>query len=371
MSRNSLKPLSIRSDPAPVIALSASGGGHFRQLLDLKPLWSRYPHFFITEDTVLARSIAKQEDMEFVPHFALGQRRIGKLGAMIASAITSAWTSLRTIVRRRPDVIITTGAGSQVFVVLWARLMGAKVILIDSFARFQAPSAFARLAGPLAHLRIAQSAQAGARWGGARVFDPLRRVDQPEGGQAEEGAPADAKEDLLFATVGAILPFDRLSRQIVDLKQRGVIAERVILQTGRTAETFPEVPGLTIVPELPFDEVQAILARASLVVSHAGSGSLITALSHKCRAVAVPRRVDCQDSYDDHQVEIADNFAQRGLIQVAQDTESLAAALDRARAANATPVTMDHSALIAFLEEKLAGYFPESDLPGKSVPVRG
>ena len=339
----------MTSTKAPVIALSASGGGHFRQLLDLKALWSRYPHFFISEDTVLARSIAKQEEMEFVPHFALGQSRLGKVGSMLRMALTSIATSFRIVARRRPDVVITTGAGSQIFVVLWARLMGAKVVLIDSFARFRAPSKFARIAGRLAHLRIAQSSECGKNWGSARVFDPLRTAE------AERLFP---KEDLLFATVGAILPFDRLCQHVIALKANGHIRENVILQTGRTDVVYPDVPGVTVIEELPFDQVQEILRRASIVVSHAGTGSLVTALSNGCRTVAIPRRVEHNDSYDNHQVEIAENFAARGLIQMAEDEATLAAALDWARTSTPCQVEMDHSALVAFLENWLTEQFP-------------
>lgn len=339
------------STKAPVIALSASGGGHFRQLLDLKALWSRYPHFFISEDTVLARSIAKQEEMEFVPHFALGQSRLGKLGTMLRMALTSVTASFRIVWRRRPDIVITTGAGSQIFVVLWARLTGGKVVLIDSFARFRAPSKFARIAGKLAHLRIAQSNECGKNWGSAQVFDPLRMAE------ATDHAP---KEDLLFATVGAILPFDRLCQHIVALKAKGHIPENVILQTGCTEVTYPVIPGLSVVQELPFDQVQEILRRASIVVSHAGTGSLVTALGNGCRTVAIPRRVEHNDSYDNHQVEIAENFAARGLIQMAEDEATLAAALDRARTSVACRVEMDHSELVAFLDNWLSEQFPQS-----------
>src|SRR5690606_32951283 len=94
--------------------------------------------------------------------------------------------------------------------------------LIDSFARFERPSAFARLGGPLAHLRVAQSERSGAVWRGARVFDPFRLLD---GARPE-------KEPLLFATVGATLPFDRLTDLVAGAKRDGLVAEKVLIQVG-------------------------------------------------------------------------------------------------------------------------------------------
>ena len=342
-----------RSNSAPVLCLSASGGGHFRQLLDLEPLWSRYPHFLVTEDTVLGRSLARREDVEFVPHFALGQSRMGKAWAMLSAATRSAWRSLRIILRRRPDVVITTGAGSQVFVIAWARLLGAKVILVDSFARFHAPSKFARIGGPLANLRITQSQVSASNWPGSTAFDPLRT----------EPAVAEGKSRLLFATVGAILPLHRLERAVVELKAAGRIPEEVILQVGNSDLPRPEIPGLTIIESLPFDELQEVLKRADLVVCHAGTGSIITALAQCCGVVAIPRRVSAGDSYDDHQSEIAEVFANRELIQVADDAETLALALDRARTAPRHRAAMDHSALMVHLEHQIAAWYPRKARP--------
>lgn len=341
-------PKSQKTRPQPLICLSAAGGGHFRQLLDIEPLWSRYPHFIVTENTILTRALSNQVEIENVPHFALGQVRLGKGLAMIRAALASCISSLRIMARRRPDIVISTGSGSQFFVLLWARLLGSKVVLVDSFARFHAPSKFARFAGPLAHLRITQSAASARKWPGSRTFDPL----------AIAPAQAQAKERLLFATVGATLPFPRLERAIVDLKRAGKIPERVVLQVGNSTQTHDPVEGLEIVAELPFDELQSLLARADLVVCHAGTGSILTALSHSCAVVAMPRSVQHGDHYDNHQEEIAGVFAGRGLIQTADDSASLVNALGRARQAPRHTARMDHQRLMAFLEEQFARWFP-------------
>src|SRR3546814_15590732 len=74
------------------------------------------------------------------------------------------------ILRERPTMLITTGAGAMFFAMFWARLAGAEIILIDSFARFERPSLFARIAAPLAHHRIVQSKALGGYWPGTHIF---------------------------------------------------------------------------------------------------------------------------------------------------------------------------------------------------------
>lgn len=333
----------------PTICLSAAGGGHFRQLLDIEALWSEYPHFIVTENTVLTRALSNREDIENVPHFALGQMRIGKGLAMVRAALSSCMTSLGIILRRRPDIVITTGSGSQFFILLWARLFGAKIVLIDSFARFHAPSKFARLAGPLAHLKIAQSAESSRNWRGSKVFDPL---------EVEASRPQ-AKERLLFATVGATLPYPRLEQAIVELKRAGKIPERVILQVGRSDQQYEPIDGLEIVADVPFNELQDLLSRADIVVCHAGTGSILTALAKSCAVVAMPRSIKLGDHYDNHQEEIASVFAGRGLIETAGDAPSLLDALARVRKAPRHQARMNHQRLMAFLQAQFATWFPE------------
>ena len=323
----------------PLICLAASGGGHVRQILDLEPVWRDYPHYIVTEDTALGRSIAEKEEVHFVPHFALGQARLGHPLAMLREAWRSMAVSWRIIARRRPDLFVTTGAGSQLFVMMFARLRGAKVVLVDSFARFRAPSAFARLAGRFAHVRIAQSAQSAAAWPGALVFDPFRIAD---------GAPPE-KAPLLFATVGATLPFDRLVDLVAHARDAGLIEEEIVLQHGEGGRA---IPGVRSVEGLPFEEVKSLLSRASIVVCHGGTGSLITALREWCHVIAVPREFARGEHYDDHQSEIVEAFAERGLVLPAHDHASFAAALATARARPRVSATTDPAALIAYLKEQ-------------------
>lgn len=324
------------------LCLAASGGGHLRQLLDLEAFWTEHAFFFVTEDTALGRSVADRYPTDFVPHFALGQARLGNPLRMISRALKSLWQSLAIVRSRKPNLVLTTGAGSQLFVVLWARLFGARIVLIDSFARFEGPSAFARLAGPLAHLRIAQSQSAAAHWKGALACDPLRIIDNPS---------RFAKRDLLVATVGATLPFPRLVQLVLDAKQAGLIDEEVLLQAGEQAGAIRSVKGVTVVKSLPFDELRERLNEARLVVGHGGTGSIITALQAQCGTIVIPRLFELGEHYDNHQAEICEAFAARGLVQHAHDAESLAKALKAAREQEVLPVRTDYSGLTAMLRD--------------------
>lgn len=338
------------------ICLAGSGGGHVRQLIDLEPAWRDQDYFFVTESSALGRSLAARHPVRFVHHYALGQARIGKAGLMIKGAIVNLFQSIRIVLRERPDVVVSTGAGTVFMTALFARLLGARFILIESFARFDAPSKYARIARRIATHVVVQSAPLKTIWPDAELFDPLRLIEG-------SGPP---KQPLLFATVGATLGFDRMIEGVIALKRAGRLPERVIAQVGDSKLDREPIEGVEIVATLDFEHLQAILDDADLVVCHGGTGSIITALRAGCRVVAMPRLVALGEGYDDHQDEIIESFARRGLIEAAADVGQLEAAIERARAKTPVLATTDPVGLIAFLEDKFALWSARREQPART-----
>ena len=319
------------------ICLAASGGGHVRQLLDLAPIWAAHDYFFVTEDTALGASLTDKHRTYFVPHVAVGQARLGAPVKMVTGAIESVFRSAKIIFRERPDVLISTGAGAVFFALIWARLFGARIVVIESFARFDRPSIFSRVAAPWAHHLVVQSKALAAFYPKAKVFDPLRILD----------GKAPPKKPLLFATVGATLPFNRLVDTVAEVKARGEIPEDVIIQTGVGGH---KPVGVETLETLPFERIQELLRDASIVVCHGGTGSLITALREGCGVIAMPRLVEKGEHYDNHQEEITSAFAARGLITIANTPNELCEALKVVRAKPPVLATTDPTELVAYLK---------------------
>lgn len=323
------------------LCLAASGGGHLRQLLDLQPVWSQHDYFFVTEDTALGRSLRDDHAVEFVAHYGWGQAKLGAPFRMIRGAVANLAGSIAILLRRRPQVVISTGAGAVFFTVLLARLLGAQVIIIESFARFEHASLFGRMTSRIASAFVVQSAQLAQHYPKARFFDPFKLLD----------GPAPAKQPLLFATVGAILPFDRLVSAVAEVNTGGAIGDRVLIQTGVGGM---KPPGLETVEALPFGEVQALLRDASIVVCHGGTGSIITALREGCHVIAMPRLQRLGEVYDDHQAEIVEAFEKRGLVLSANDAAGLRRAIAATGTRDRVLATTDPAELRAFLNRMLA-----------------
>jgi UDP-N-acetylglucosamine transferase subunit ALG13 len=318
------------------ICLAASGGGHVRQLLDLQPAWSPHDIFFVTERTALGESLAQHHRTYFVTHVALGQAKLGRPWLMIRSAWRN-WIEAGAAIRReRPDVLISTGAGAVFAAILWAKIYGAKVIAVESFARFDRPSVFMRIASHFSDELVVQSDRLKRWFPGARIFDPLRLTDEPR----------PSKDPLLFVTVGATLPFDRMIAAVSELKRAGKIPEKIVAQVG-IGGACP--PGIECVESMSFDRIRVTLRAADLVVCHGGTGSLITALRERCRIVVMPRLFDLGEHYDNHQLEISEAFEKRGLVQLARTDGDLESALDAARNSDAPGATTDPRGLVDWL----------------------
>ncbi len=238
---------------------AASGGGHLRQLLDLDALWAQHDTVFVSEPTMLADSLSARYRLHQIAHFAWGQRHTQSLAALLAAGIRNFFGALRVIARERPDVVVTTGAGSMFFVLLLARLAGARAVVIESFARFRRPSLFGRLARPLASLQIVQSQALARAFPGALVFEPLARFD----------APDLHKAPLAFVATGTVLPFDRLVEGVAALKRAGLLPERVIAQVSDGGCTPDE---LECHATLPLAEIEQLMVEADLVFTHGGTG---------------------------------------------------------------------------------------------------
>jgi beta-1,4-N-acetylglucosaminyltransferase len=133
---------------------------------------------------------------------------------------------------------------------------------------------------------------------------------------------------LIFVTVGGMRAFERLVREM-DRIASG-LDDRVVMQIGSTDYEPENCDYFRFVPR---SEMEKLVAEARVVVSHAGAGSIVTALEHNKPLVLVPRTKWYDEVFDDHQLEIATEMANRG-VTIVYDTSELASAI---RNANASP----------------------------------
>ncbi len=130
---------------------------------------------------------------------------------------------------------------------------------------------------------------------------------------------------MILVTVGAQMSFDRLVSAVDDWAGRTPGAE-VFAQIGPAREPPRNVAWTRF---LEPDEFRRRVAQADVVVSHAGMGTILTALEHGKPIVVMPRRGDLEETRNDHQVATAERFRELGAVYVARDAVELVAWLGK------------------------------------------
>ena len=110
------------------VCFAASSGGHYEQLLMLKPLMEKYDSFIITEET------AYKTAANGIKTYYLKQvNRREK--ACLPNMIINIFRSLKLYRLEKPDVVICTGVLAMIPMCLIAKLHKKELVYIESFAK--------------------------------------------------------------------------------------------------------------------------------------------------------------------------------------------------------------------------------------------
>ena len=120
------------------LCFAASTGGHFEQLMMLRPLMGEYDSFILTEKT--AYSVAKEGDRVY--YLSQVNR---KEKSWLFAMIKNSFQSLGIFLKEKPDAIICTGVLAMIPMCLLCKLFGKKLIYLESFAKVTSPTETGKL----------------------------------------------------------------------------------------------------------------------------------------------------------------------------------------------------------------------------------
>lgn len=147
---------------------------------------------------------------------------------------------------------------------------------------------------------------------------------------------------MIFLTIGTHEPFDRLIRAVDDWCGQRQDAYPLFGQITDPGPDSYRPRHFEWVSRLTPAEYSERMERSSLIVSHAGMGSIITALHLGKPIVVMPRRGHLRETRNDHQYTTVKMLGGRAGIYVAEDETFLAAVMDKAIAdigsASAPPI---------------------------------
>lgn len=128
---------------------------------------------------------------------------------------------------------------------------------------------------------------------------------------------------MIFVTVGAQMPFDRLVK-IVDQWAGESGRDDIFAQIGQSEYRPLHIQWTRF---LSPDEFKCKYETAKVIVAHAGTGSIITALQLGKPILIMPRRASLRETRNDHQVATSEQFRRFDSVSVAWDENELNAKL--------------------------------------------
>lgn len=132
---------------------------------------------------------------------------------------------------------------------------------------------------------------------------------------------------MIFVTVGThYLGFERLIKKVDEIA--GKIDEEVIAQIGSTDYKPKNMAYFTFVEE---EKMSELYKKSRIIVTHSGAGTFLRILNYNKPIVVIPRFKKFNEHIDDHQLELAEIFNNKGKAIAVYDIKNLENALEKTK----------------------------------------
>jgi len=135
---------------------------------------------------------------------------------------------------------------------------------------------------------------------------------------------------VIFLTIGTHEPFDRLLRAVDVWCETSGRGSEVFAQAQSPARNPYRPRNFRVVSRLSQADFSRQFGAASLIVSHAGMGTILSALTLGKPIVIMPRRGHLRETRNDHQFMTVGQLQDRGGIFVAEDEDRLPSVMEEA-----------------------------------------
>lgn len=125
---------------------------------------------------------------------------------------------------------------------------------------------------------------------------------------------------MIFLTIGTLESFDRLVQTVDELVGTGKITRKVLAQIGPSRYQPRHLDAVRVVDKTEFDRR---MEESEFIISHAGMGSIITAITLQKPMIVMPRLKKYNEHVNDHQLDTALKFESLGIVLVANDADEL------------------------------------------------
>jgi len=130
-----------------LIGVVASAGGHLTQLMQVSNAWANYPAFYVSTSTSAVNLLKDHGKVYIVDDSGRGH---------FFGTIKSFLKCIMIVFKEKPEIIITSGAGSGLFLCIIGKMIGTKNVWLDSIANVDKLSLGCLISQPFIDLCIVQ-----------------------------------------------------------------------------------------------------------------------------------------------------------------------------------------------------------------------
>jgi UDP-N-acetylglucosamine transferase subunit ALG13 len=251
------------------LALVCTKGGHFEQMANLSDFFGCYDHFWITNKNTQTESQLKKERAYYIEtaHFKKPWTYFSQVPPV-----------LKIFAKERPTHVLSTGSGRTAFVpFLLSRLLNIKFLYIDTFSHVRGHTKFGTF---LVRTRN-------------KIYSQWEHPHNPNtvyiGPIFKERGACRKRPDAnyVFVTAGTRdEPFTRLLQAVERLVQKGVIREKVIVQSGHTTYASNS---MEIFDFCKAEKIDDLILNARYVITQESAGIGTQCLKYGTRFLVMPR----------------------------------------------------------------------------------
>lgn len=126
---------------------------------------------------------------------------------------------------------------------------------------------------------------------------------------------------MIFIILGSQkFQFNRLLEEVDKLIDEEKIVDKVIAQIGVSDYKPRNYEYYDFLTREQFDNN---INKSDLVITHAGTGAIISALKQNKKVIAIPRLAKYEEHVDDHQIQLIDEFKNLNLIEPVYEIKDL------------------------------------------------
>lgn len=300
------------------ICLTANSGGHLNQLLQLQPFYTNYEYFFITNRTGFSEELSRTAKVYFVEKFIM-KEIISKF--QLFKPLKNLLQSIIPLIREKPDLIITTGAGVSLGACIIGKVIRSRIVFIESIARTSTPSSFGKVIKHLADKTYVQWPELQKYYKDSEYAGIIFNFNEIK----NNPFPSNEIRKILVTFGTYKLQFNRILKELDSLIESGNLKAEIIAQIGHSDYKPKHFEHFDYCAQ---SRMHSLISESDLVICQGGSGSIMDSLMRGKKVIAVPRMMVFGEFFDDHQVELVGEMEKANLIQAVYKIEDLHSAIN-------------------------------------------